>query len=80
MDKIEHMAYASILTIPEHPQAEIGKSFCFLFHACNFLFLYLGVGGHVLLTDFNKKTITTIAKEDLANALLYPENMEFVYS
>lgn len=36
--------------------------------------------GHVLLTDINQKAITTIAKEDLANALLYPENTEIIYS
>lgn len=36
--------------------------------------------GHVLLTDINQKTITTIAKEELANALLYPENINIVYS
>lgn len=36
--------------------------------------------GHALLTDINQKTITTIGKEDLANALLYPENMKFIFS
>lgn len=29
-----------------------------------------------LLTDINHKTITDIAKEDLANTLLHPENIE----
>lgn len=36
--------------------------------------------GHVLLTDINEKTVTTTAKENLANVLLYPKNMEFIYS
>lgn len=76
MDEIECMAYASIL-IPE--QAQIERKFCFYFMHVT-LSISLFMEGHVLLTDINQKTITTIAKEELANALLYPENTNIVYS
>lgn len=53
--------------------------FCFYFMHVT-LPISLFIEGHVLLTDINQRTITTIAKEDLANALLYPESREIIYS
>ena len=68
------MAYASILTIPEHQQAQLERKFWFYYFMHVTLSISLFMEGHVLLTVINQKTINTIAKEYLANALLYPEN------
>lgn len=75
----EYMAYASILTTPEHHQAQIERKFCFYFIHLT-LSISVLMERHLLLTDINQKIITTIAIEDLANALLYSENVDFLYS
>lgn len=62
MDEIEHTGYASILTTPEHQQAQIGRKFHFyvmLVTASISLFME----GHMLLTDINQKTILPLAKK-----------------
>lgn len=63
--EIEHTIYASILTTPEHQQAQIRRKFCFyvmpvvLCHASVSLFME----GHVLITGINQKTILPLAKK-----------------
>jgi len=79
MDEIEDMVYASTFTIPEHQQAQIERKFCFSFTHVT-LSTALFMEGHVILTLINQKTIATLVKEDLANALLYSENTEIIYS
>lgn len=62
MDEMEHIVYASILTTPEHQQAQIGRKFCFYAMPVT-ASISLFIEGHVLLTDINQKTILPLAKK-----------------
>lgn len=62
MDEIEHTVYASILTTPEHQQAQKRRKFCFYVMPVT-ASVSLFMEGHVLITGINQKTILPLAKK-----------------
>lgn len=62
MDEMEHRVYASLLTTPEHQQAQLGRKFWFYVMPIT-ASIALFMEGDVLLTDINQKTILPLAKK-----------------
>lgn len=59
---MEHTVYASIVTTPEHQQAQIERKFCFYVMPVT-ASISLFMEGHVLLTDISQKTTLPLAKQ-----------------